>query len=491
MLRLLRRGLILVAATALAVTNSPADDEPPKLPPELEAVYGLALAAPPEFAANALLRVADRVQDRALRAGFIDMAFSLAAAAHHPQRLEAPPGSEPDSAAAALSSALKLGLDGLSLQSRAIVEMLPLRRLRARQMFEAMRRPTLEHASCQTELLPDPTAYFQAVAAIAQSGFDEEERARLDDLSFVVSTLSQISFVRELAPAAAFAASLNLEANRFELVAGALAARFEEVEADSRSYRASASAIDAAVAAVVAKAKSLGVSPAPFAAAYRSFLVKQLKAPRCGGGDPASGLFVQGGPSGLFGDDIRGGLPPLTAEETTPEKPLEGQPASSRYWQSEPAQRVFKECMKLRRAPDGSNYSEAARKTPEWARQFSDVLNSMAGWKASDEKSDADYFHQKAIVYQALLELAPRGDAVERTIASFVDFLRNSTLAERSPVEWFWHARSTLERVRADQPERAAAIAAAYRSSGSIVLLLELKLNEVAPTNPFAPRTAP
>jgi hypothetical protein len=483
----LQRGWValLLAALALPLCAAEQNKPKPKLPPELENVYAMALAAPPEFAANALLRLSERVSDPGLLTDVVTMAFSLAAAAHHPLRLEPLPGTEPDTAAASLGNALRLGLDGLSLQSRAVRQMLAINPVRGRELFNQMRRPALSRATCETALRPDVSAYYEALTAVAQTGFTPAERARTEDISFVTGALSRVAFVSELAPAATLVASLSWPRNQFEIAAGVLASRLDSMDVDSRAYLASAKSIDDAIGQVVLKAKSMGSLTEPLAAAYRGFITKHLLAPRCGDLEFTAGRFVQGGVTEIFGEEIRGELPPLSSDETAPESILEGETAVARYWQSEPAQRVFQECMRLRQAPDGTNYNEAARRSREWSRQFGDVLNSMAGWKASDENSEADYFNQKATVYQALLELAPSGDASERVMASFVAFLRNSTLQQRSPVQWYWHARGALDRVRADQPDQAARIVAAFRTSGSIILMLDSMLDDVAPQRLF------
>jgi hypothetical protein len=479
------RVTLLIAALALPLCAAEPAKPKPKLPPEVENVYGMALAAPPEFAANALLRLSDRVPDAGLRSDVLAMAFSLAAAAHHAQRLEPLPGIEPDTAAASLVNALRLELDALSLQARAVRQMLAISPVRGRELFNQMRRPALSRPTCSTALLPDVSAYYEALTAVAQTGFTPAERARTEDISFVTGALSRVASVPELAPAATLVASLSWPRNQFEIAAGILASRLDSMDIDSRSYLASARAIDDAITQVVLKAKSMGSLTEPLAASYRNFITRHLQAPRCGDLELTAGRFVQGGATEIFGEEIRGELPALSSDETAPESLLDGEITVDRYWQSEPAQRVFQECMRLRQAPDGTNYNEAARRTREWSRQFGDVLNSMAGWKASDENSEADYFNQKATVYQALLELAPPGDASERVMASFVAFLRNSTLQQRSPVQWYWHARGALDRVRADQPDQAARIAIAFRTSGSIILMLDAMLDEVVPQRQF------
>lgn len=476
-----------LAAVVMAVLLPARGDEKPKpkLPPEVEAVFGMALAAPPEFAASALLQLSSQLSDKELRRRTLDMAFHVAAGSTHPYVLESLPGAEADTRSSSTSAALRSGLDRLNLQSRAVIEMLAIDAATGRQLFGEITRPALPAAGCQAALLPNVSAYYEALGAVERLGFSDKDRAQSEHVSLVVGSISRISSLREVEPAARLIATLNWPGNQFEIAVGTLQSRIESLPLDSRSFMASANAIDEAMSALVARIRALGGQSDAIAGAYRNFLVAQFRGPRCTDAELPSGRIVQTSQRlELFGADLRGELEPLSAEEMSAET-VEGEVTIDRYWQSEPAQRIFQECMKLRQGPDGINYSEAQRRTREWTRLFSDLLNSMAAWKVSDEEAEADYFHQKATVYEALLELTPSGDSSDRLIASFVGFLKNSNLQQQNPVEWFLHAKIALNRLRASHPDQAAKLAAAYRASGSIVLVLESMLNEVAPQNPF------
>jgi hypothetical protein len=473
----------IAAVVAIALTGSLPAAEPrkerPSLPPQLEAVYGLSLGAPPEFAARALLHLSTRVSDKGLRRDLVEMAFRLASSAQHPFRTETLPAAGPDTRSASLSQAMRLGLDALSLRTQAIEQMLAIDKEQARRLFAEIEHLQLPAATCEQSLLADVSPYYIALAGIVQSAFTAKERASAEHVGFTVAALGRISSIRELAPSARFIASLGWPRGEFEIALGAWTSKLESMPLDSRSFMASANAIDEAVAQLVARARQFGTLTAPLTEAYRSFLVAQFGAPRCSDAAVPSGRIVQDSQRPeLFGEDIRGDLPPLSSHEMAPET-VEGSMTVERYWQSEPAQRIFQECLKLRTGPNGISHSEADRRGPEWTRQLIDFLNVLAGWKASDESSDADYFHQKAIVYEMLLELAPPGDSADRIQMSYISFLRGSTLEQRNPVEWFSHAQSTLNRVRSTRPGEAPKLAAAYRASGSIILALESMLEEL------------
>ncbi len=475
----LRRGaLVIIATLTAAVAGEP--NQPAKLSPELETVFGMALGAPPEFAASALLRIAPRVSDRQLRRDLIGMAFRLAAGSNNPVRLAAVPGLDPDTRQAFRASSGRVRLDALSLQSRAVRAMIPLDPARGRELFNQMRRDWPAQSSCDQSLLPDVSPYYDALALVIARGFSAKERASAEHLTFSAAELARIT-IAELAPAAAFLANLDGSRSSFEIASGAFAAKLESMPPDSRAFLFYSPSIEDAVAAVVARGRQLGAATQPLVEAYRKFLVAQLRGPRCADSGKASGKIVQiAAPTVLFGETIRGELPPLRATEQQPDR-VEGEMKLDRFWQSEPAQNVYQACLKLRQSADGTNLTAAARRTPEWSRHLTDFLSLLANWRPGDEASESDYFHQKAIVYEALLELAPPGASSDAVIEAFTDFLKSSNLQQQNVVEWFWHARSTLDRVRPGQPEQYAKLLAAFRASGNIVLALEALLESVSP----------
>ena len=480
----LKPTLILLIIPAL-LSAADAKKEKARLPAELEQVFGLAMAAPPEFAADALLRIAGRTEDRDLRRDLIDLAFHAAAGAHNPFALETLPGAEADTVSQSVAAASRLGLDKLTLQTRAVRDLLPIDQERARQLFGELQKPAIPVAGCETALLPNVTPYYETLGDIIKSGFSKELIAKSEHVSYLVSALSRVSSVRELASAARLVAALDWPKNTFEIAFGAFTSRLSAMPTDSRTFMASANGIDEAIAQLTARARKMGVNTQGLVGAYRGFLVMEFKAARCADSIMPTGRMVDGEQRReIFAEDIRGDVAPLSFEEKTVES-SDGYVAVERFWQSEPAQKVFQEATKLRQGPNGTNYTEAERRSREWTRQFSDVLNAVAGWKVSDESSEALYFHQKATVYEALLELTPSGDSMDRLTASFLGFMKGSNLQQTHPVEWFWHARAAFDRVRADRPDQAARIAAAYRESGILILVLEAALDAAAPRSAF------
>jgi hypothetical protein len=58
-------------------------------------------------------------------------------------------------------------------------------------------------------------------------------------------------------------------------------------------------------------------------------------------------------------------------------------------------------------------------------------------------------------------------------------------MQQQNPVEWFWHAKDTLERLRNTNGGNPEELLAAYKGSGNVVLTLYAALDSAAPDKPF------
>src|SRR5450755_1798475 len=162
----------LAAVMATAALGAPA--------PVPDPLVGLAHAAPPEFASDALLRIAEKAtltQDAKIE--LLEEAFRLAQSAHFsiPYRSFR---AESDSLAATRNQAYRLHLDALSLQTRAVRALLPLAPAKARQYFEQIRLPQFPALTCADALIPDVASFYDVLGQVAQTTFSPKERAKED-----------------------------------------------------------------------------------------------------------------------------------------------------------------------------------------------------------------------------------------------------------------------------------------------------------------------
>ena len=159
-------------------------------------------------------------------------------------------------------------------------------------------------------------------------------------------------------------------------------------------------------------------------------------------------------------------------------QPAANTPKLERFWQTPKAKKLLEDGLELRIAPDGHLFTASDRSTPEWQARLTDYLSELADWTAGQEQSDAIYYHQKCLVFEALLELVPAGPQRDKVVLDFVNFIGNSDLQRQSPVEWFVQAHSVLERVRHSNDSTLSKLSEAYQHSGNSVLALEIALEK-------------
>jgi hypothetical protein len=424
----MRRFCLLPLAAALLSAQ--------KLPEPYQSIVQLAQSAPPEFAADALLRIVEsgKVADRNTRRDLAEQAFRLAGSAKFPLRMRGVPGSTVDTRSGYLGKAYDLKLDALSLESRAVHDILSTDAAKARELFQEIPGPTLTPLTCDDALIYDVSDFYQTLGAIANTAFTPKEREKEEHVSFLLGHLGQATSPAQLAPLARVIKAANVTPAQREILWSRFNGLLEGIQADDRSFTASL----------------VDVSQLMTPEIQASFDKYRQKSAGCKD-DLGASVLVNGDAE-----------PPKTGAT----------PRTERYWQSPEAQRLLVYANKLRFGEVGKPLSDADRSTHEWQQQLTDFLSQLADWTAAQEKSEADFYHQKCVVFEALLELIPPGEQRDKMLQAYVDFISNSNLQQQSPVEWFVHAHSMLDRVRSTNSGEPAKLLDAFQSSGNPVLAL-------------------
>jgi hypothetical protein len=398
--------------------------EPAKLPEPLRSISDLAGAAPPEFTADALLRIVEsgRLADRNTQRELIEHAFQLAAAAKFPVRMVGVTGTTTDTASGSLNQAYGLKLDVLSLQSRAVRDVLPLDQSKARELFGQIVKPPLAPLTCDDALVYDPSDLYQALSAVVNGAFTPKERAKEEHFNLLIDYLGQVTSPSQLAPLAAPLESVGVTAAQRQILWARFNGLLESMQPDDRSFGASLAALSA------------------------------LGAP----GVQASLEKYRQKNHGCATDGAQ-----------TTKKP--GTPKLDPYWQSANSQQLLQAGQKLR--------TDADRATPEWQQQLADYLNLIASWTQDQAESDAVFYHEKCLVYTALLDLVAPGPQSDKILADYVDFVSNSSLYQQSPAEWFVEPHTILDRSQ-NIPARHSKVLSAFQDSGNPVLALEVALEK-------------
>ena len=428
----MRITCVLLLAALLAA-------ETPKLAEPYQSIADLANSSPPEFAADALLRVVEQAKiGREAQRDLAEQAFRLAVAATFRLRLRGLPGGVlADTRSGYLGKAYDLKLDRLSLQSRAVLDLLPIDRAKARELFLQIPQPVLTPLTCDDSLVYDVSDYYRAVALVSTT-FNDKERAKEEHVKFLLDYLGQVTSPLQLAPLARAIKVASVTPAQREILWNRFSGMLEAIQPDDRSFAASLFEVE-------------HENPAEARASFEKY---RLKSAGC----------KNDVPQGSFAADAT--------------RPTDATPKVEPYWQSVATHLLLEGGKRLRFGPEGRALTDADRATREWQQQLTDYLNQLADWSPSQEKSEADYYHQKCVIYEALVELIPPSPQRDEILAGYLSFIGNSNLQQESPVEWFMHAHSMLERVRNTNTGEPGKLLEAFRTSGNRVLTLYTMLEK-------------
>ncbi len=409
--------------------------------PELFRITELAQAAPPEFAAWALLRVAEsaQLQDRDWRKELIVQAFDQAASGSLPirKRIIVAPTAAGSREEQMSNQAYSLALDRISLGTRAVRDMFPLDQQKAREMFQRIIPPQLTPLTCADSLVPDVSEYYSAMGMIAVSAFSTEERKHEEHVMFLNSGLGAIRSPAELAPAAGMIerVSPSLTNEQLKLLVGTLSSVLERLSGDDRSFSQALGDIDAPISTLIATARSRPAGGETLAISYRRFLVRNFTAARCGESDGDQGLLSK--VVGRFNASVSSAgdpnLGPIGEDETKPAgvgDKAKTDPLFDTAFQQEERQKLILLMVQKGKGSD------------DWHDQFENFLHDVEAAKANPGETDAAFFYRKCGMLAAVLAVAPPGEDRDKTLSQYVAFLTSSNFQQQSLIEWFGQAKA-------------------------------------------------
>ena len=139
------------------------------------------------------------------------------------------------------------------------------------------------------------------------------------------------------------------------------------------------------------------------------------------------------------------------------------------FWQSPQSKSLLNGIKKLRFGDKVEALTEGDRKTVEWSVELHDFLAQLEFWKPENEP-EADYFHEKSILYEGLVELVSDRATRLNVLDSFVRFMSQNRFQSTNRIEWFSHFHTLL--ARNPKPDQRAEVINAYRSSNDQTLRL-------------------
>ena len=181
------RGFWLLLAVVLAaagVVGLGGTQEPVPRDPVLVALADDAAGAPPEFAADALLRIASssRITDPVWRRELLNDAFMRAYGVREQYRRGSTQPIPPDTRQGAQQLAFTTSLTRVSLQVRAAQLMAFADPERARELFEWIDL-NLAPGACDDPLVPAADEYYSALSLLARTTFGDDRGEALRFLS--------------------------------------------------------------------------------------------------------------------------------------------------------------------------------------------------------------------------------------------------------------------------------------------------------------------
>jgi hypothetical protein len=398
-----------------------------------------ALALPPEFAADALIRIAGsaRVTDDRFKSALLRDAFFAAYSVREPYRRSTPESIPFDTRQGVQLAASAMSLNRVSLQVRAAQLMALVDARRARELFEWIDFD-LSPTACEDPLVPAVDEYYSALSLLARTGFGSD---RDEALRFFVLYLWRARLPSEMPAVARAMVRFGPSASETPYFETIFTSLLDSGASDARGFSASMSDIVSRTAdfqIFEAKASFRGIH---LMESLRAYLVSQMKGPRCA--DSQSELTA---PS-AFNAVLR------RADLTYEVKTIDERVAPSRvlgveridpFWQTGEARALHTRLLQLR-GTGREPVPLRVRETAAWSNDAEQVLVSVDQWTGRSEAAERDALAEKSILYLGLLELIPPSRLRTRTFGAFVDYLRHADTNPEDRALWFAFVNRLLE----------------------------------------------
>lgn len=417
-----------------------------------------------EIAADALIGLTElnKIISTQRKMELLEEAFRRASDAQHPVRLGY--AGIADTRSGMLSEALYLELDKLSLQSRVVKAMLALDKKRAREMFnEIPPKFSIMPIGCKEGFIfPHVDRPYETLNAILATAFTEKEKKQNTHIFYALPYVEGITSPAQVVPIIKTILSLKPNQIQLSILGGAFTRALKNVASDDHSFRQSMLS-NKATSQIMNLRKAYQekqLSDQELLEIFRTYLLKQLNGTRCSDGLK---LNTQAPPDSKYllpnyVEFVNANLltdKPITAEQIEPFK-VENAEKSPEYYPESGEENRLEKYRKLRFPNQGEEIvSEIEKEQGEWQVGFSQLLNDVIVWTAKDNEANQDYFHQKCIFFQLLLEIAPK-DNIELRVNTFNEYLffvSNSSMQREHRAEWLMQAQRLSDIVTAARGE--------------------------------------
>ena len=398
-----------------------------------------ARSLPPEFAADALLRIADgaNVTDVAWKRQVLEDAFHLAAGAQQSFALRDGTGRPTNR----FDKSYAQGLDVYTLQSKAVDAMLTIDYKRAREMFGEMPPPQVPGLSCKDTLVYDVSIFYVTAGEVATRAFSAKEVAEQQPLHFLQQYTAQATSPAQIAPIARMLLGATLKPAQFETLVNSLAGTLTQMSGDDRSFTAFQGEAESAIASLATECARRGVNAQPLVATWGAYKTRQLSGDRC-------------------------------TDSTKPDT----QPASR--CASPQCQQLATQFTGLIMGPNAYGLTPEQKATPDWGDKFRQFLAALADWKGDGDPDE--YFQAKSQFYGDLFNLTPHGPQRDLLLKTMLAWLQENDYQHQHRVEWFYAVNTLIVHLFAD-PLDLKATARELRLCADPVISLYAQLEQLMP----------
>lgn len=490
---------------------------PPKpRDPEIKALIDELRNTPPEFAAHAMIAIARHPEvDDSWKAEILEEAFVFASQARHPVMMKYLDKFHTETRTGYRSRAFDLRLDRLSLQTAVLKHLVELKPAKALELWNQIEKPELAPLRCDETLLYDVADYYRFLPAFARKALTQEQIRNEEHTRFVEAQLRQLRSSAEIIPASDAIFEFKPNVEQFDSMVKAYSRGLESIERDDRSFHYAAESAAAVISTMASECQRRNIAPGYLIESCRDMLIRQLGGPRC-----TDNYYPRGRPVtwpqfvSEFNRLLRAYKPNLTIEEESirPTK-IDVEPAYHAYWQTRPAQSLFRRLNQLRYGAAGSSFTRSfairppwlpdfprsdrrmpARDEPfltptppqplplkdrltlQWQQQLVQYLRELSQWKPEQERLESDYFHQKCRIYNSLIEITPKGNLFDRILSEYCAYLSVNRFNRDSFTDWFLHVSEIVRRSRTMDKEESELLLEALRTADDPVLRLYIKL---------------
>jgi hypothetical protein len=455
--------------------------------PAIDGLIASARAAPAEFAADALIRLASLDQvEKARKIELLQQAFDRAAAAQEPYKRQAaiirfggPAGF--------LNRVYSQDLDAMSLRLRAVETLLPVDSQKAAGLFLRIPLARLPAVSCTEYMVPNVSRFYQVLGSlVASQALTPKD---LERFAGAVASPAQI------APAAGLIAGASLSDADFERLVAAFAGALGKTSADDRTFTHYAAA-GRQIELLAEECRRHKTSTLPLVEAYRGYLVRQLSAARCaddelqqpvgmslGLATPEEADAKAADPWEFFNERLV--VPPVKAigEQEATASRLEGAAGGLRSCEDAGCKAIAEQFHALVFNSVGTPIQQTEKDTLEWHARLQAFLKAVADWKPGPDVAAAAHFREKCGLYNDLSAAVPTAADRELLLGALLDFTARNAFQVKNRVEWFLAVNGLIGRAGLD-PVGLGRIIDLLRKSDDPIIALFANLEAVAPRPP-------